>query len=53
MGDQKPVILIELTTEEAGRLKKGLEKCFKMEPSFKEDELEGLERAYDKLMGLE
>lgn len=43
---------IKLEQKEAKRLQLGLEKCFELESHFTEEEMEGLERAYDVLMGL-
>lgn len=50
--DILPSVEIQLTSKEAERLKLGIEKCFKMETAFTETEMEGLERTYDVLMGL-
>ena len=52
MPEEKPEIIICLNVNEGERLKQGLEKCFKHTQLFSADELEGLEYAYDKLMGL-
>jgi len=48
----EPNVDITLTSKEAKGLKQGLEECFKNEKLFTESELEGLERTYDLLMGL-
>ena len=55
MADEltSPNIIVELTVDEGTRLKEGIEKCFQNQKIFTEKEMEGLERAYDVLMGLE
>ena len=52
MAEEVAGTVLKLNHDEAKRLKIGLEKCFEHEPLFDEKELEGLERAYDLLMGL-
>lgn len=50
--ENAPQSIVSLTTDEAIRLKAGLEKCFLNAKLFNEKEMEGLERTYDLLMGL-